>query len=672
MLADNLKARLYEGQHFLLLGYASSEGHFRVTLPEAIANFGNMGYIYPPHVKLFQAGKEITYDPNALTLTVVQTTVIKKQPVDSSSLPDRDRATLRVGTVYGVNSYVMEAGHLKVALTENIPQFGNTGYVFPAFVELARGRQLLDVSEALTYKGPAQVPQKTPTILYGRYDARSMAEVELIAEDKYPLSVKIEPRNGTWHANLPQGFQGAGARWLRLQGKNAAGQVLDSKVIRVNVTAARQPSPTEMTVEVVENTIFKLLPEDASGLPDNRKVSVRAGRRFSVTKYGYVDGHLKLSLTEAIEPVGDFGFFFEGHVRLRQGDSTFVFEIEDVPDTEAMAQLLIKNTTALKLRPVDSKLLLERERTRLQQGKVFDLNGYASIAGHFRVTFARAIADFGNVGYLYWKDVRVVRNGKAVPYDPNAITLTVGQTTALKRRPANATDLPAEEKVTLPAGRVYGIAAYKVEEDNIKATFTEEFPGYGNTGYVFPEHVLMRRGGTVFDPLPPKQVELNVPYFSQRDNPRFYWSTCNVTSIAMVLYYYGERPRGSGQLEDEMLQWVLSNYGAGAQTQHNVLLEMTRDYGYSATFTTTRRYEELFDRLNRGEPFVLPGDFTDFGHIVTVIGYNNEGFIVNDPWGNALTGYTDTEGERLLYDYDYIDEVCGPDGYIWAHFIDRP
>jgi hypothetical protein len=43
--------------------------------------------------------------------------------------------------------------------------------------------------------------------------------------------------------------------------------------------------------------------------------------------------------------------------------------------------------------------------------------------------------------------------------------------------------------------------------------------------------------------------------------------------------------------------------------------------------------------------------------------------IVNDPWGDALTGYSDTEGGKLLYPYGYLNQVSGPDGNIWAHFI---
>jgi hypothetical protein len=255
-----------------------------------------------------------------------------------------------------------------------------------------------------------------------------------------------------------------------------------------------------------------------------------------------------------------------------------------------------------------------------------------------------------------------------VTYDPNALTATVQQQTVLKKQPVDASRLSNTEKVTLPVGRVYGVASYTLESGHIKVSLTEQLQQFGNTGYLYPSHIQMRRGGRTFDPFP-NQVELNVPYFSQRDNPRFYWSTCNVTSIAMAFYYHGIRSNSGGQLEDELLEWCISQYGEGTQTDHTVLSELIRAYGFQASFSTSRTWSEVKNELNNGRPFVLAGDFTASGHIVCAVGHTSEGLIVNDPWGDALTGYSDTEGGKLLYPYGYLNEVAGPDRNIWAHFI---
>jgi hypothetical protein len=240
----------------------------------------------------------------------------------------------------------------------------------------------------------------------------------------------------------------------------------------------------------------------------------------------------------------------------------------------------------------------------------------------------------------------------------------------LKKEPVNDWELSDSQKVRLPVGRVYGISSYGIEGNHVKVSMTEEFPGFGNTGYLRAADVLFQRGGKVFDPIP-DVVELSVPYFSQLDNPRFYWSTCNVTSIAMIMYYYGERSRWGGQLEDELLEWCFRNYGQGSQTDHSVLSALIRAYGYQTSFSTTRRWSEVDTELVNRRPVVLAGDFTASGHILTVVGYTPDGYIVNDPWGDALTGYADTNGRRLFYPFSYINRVAGPDGNVWAHFISR-
>ena len=98
---------------------------------------------------------------------------------------------------------------------------------------------------------------------------------------------------------------------------------------------------------------------------------------------------------------------------------------------------------------------------------------------------------------------------------------------------------------------------------------------------------------------------------------------------------------------------------------------MIRAYGFKTSFSTTRGWSDLKSELINRRPVVLAGSFTATGHILTVIGYTSTGYIVQDPWGNALTGYSDTEGRKLLYPYSYLDQVAGPDGNIWAHFISR-
>ena len=532
----------------------------------------------------------------------------------------------------------------------------------------------LSLHDALPiYTGPSLVLAKQPATLTGEFNPAEVKSITLTAEDKYPLPVSLNSTIGSWEVKLNNGFNDAGLRWLRLQATNAQGKAVDSQVIYITVSDDRAIDAGGLSLEVLQTTKFKVAPVDADRLGIEQKIDLKPGQTLPVRNYGLVDGHLKLRLTKSITPVGDFGYLFEEHVQLKKGDSVLRFDLEDVPDTPTSGQMVVRENTFFKVAAADSGSLSNSQKVRLFQGQTFGMRGYASISGHFRVTLSESVPGFGNVGYIYWRHVTLLQNRRSIAYDPQALTVTIRQPTVLKRKPVSSSSLSAGDKTTLPLGRVYGVDSYATDKDSnhVRVALTEEIPGYGNTGYLFPEHIWLRQGGKTIEVFPqlPKRIELNVPYFSQRDNPRFYWSTCNVTSIAMALYYHGERPRYSYQLEDEMLQWILTRYGEGAQTSHAVMTEMIRAYGYHSTFSTTRRWSEIDEEIAAGRPVVLAGDFTATGHIVTVIGYRPEGLIVQDPWGNALTGYANTEGRKLLYPNAYLNNVCGPNGNIWAHFI---
>lgn len=669
-LSSTQKVDLSQGETFNILGYACMENHFRVTFDRPIPNLGTSGFLYSQHVQILQNGRGIPFDTNAVTMTVLKTTVFKKRPANAATLQPQEKITLPAGIIYGISGFSIEQGHIKVSLTENLPPFGNTGFIFPDFVQFARGGKSFNPAPNLTYQGPTEVLLNQTIALSGTFDKQEAVKVEVIAEDKLPLNVTLNQTAGTWQVNLAKGFSTPGARWLRLRATDSKGNVTGSQIIYITVSSDPLTVGKDLTLKIVSDTLFKVAPVDSSRLDNQQKVLVKAGQTLIVNKYGFIDGHLKVVLDAAITPIGTFGYFYEPDVQLAKGTKILKFDLADVPNTNISAQLLVTQTTQIKASPEDSPKLPANQVADLILGSTYAITGYACILGHFRVTLAESIPDFGNVGFIYWRHVQIKKLDKEIIFDPDALTITMLQPTVFKKRPVDANQLSATERNTLPLGRVYGVESYGVEGNHLKISLTEELPNFGNTGFVVPTSVQFKRGDKVFDPVP-NNVELNVPYFSQRDNPRFDWSTCNVTAIAMVLYYYGVRSKWGGQLEDELLQWCFDYAGQGSQTDHNVLTALIKAYGFKTSFSATRKWADVRSELLNRRPVVLAGDFTASGHIITLIGYNSDGYIVQDPWGDALTGYRDTEGRKLMYPYNYMNQVAGPDGNIWAHFISR-
>ncbi|MEZ2236089.1 C39 family peptidase [Microcoleus sp.] len=669
-LSSNQKVDLSQGETFNILGYACMENHFRVTFDRPIPNLGTSGFLYSQHVQILQNGRGIPFDRNAVTMTVLKTTVFKKRPANAATLQPQEKITLPAGIIYGISGFSIEQGHIKVSLTENLPPFGNTGFIFPDFVQFARGGKSFNPAPNLTYQGPTEVLLNQTIALSGTFDKQEAVKVEVIAEDKLPLNVTLNQTAGTWQVNLAKGFSTPGARWLRLRATDSKGNVTGSQIIYITVSSDPLTVGKDLTLKIVSDTLFKVAPVDSSRLNNQQKILVKAGQTLIVNKYGFIDGHLKVVLDAAITPIGTFGYFYEPDVQLAKGTKILKFDLADVPNTNISAQLLVTQTTQIKASPEDSPKLPANQVADLILGSTYAITGYACILGHFRVTLAESIPDFGNVGFIYWRHVQIKKLDKEIIFDPDALTITMLQPTVFKKRPVDANQLSATERNTLPLGRVYGVESYGLEGNHLKISLTEELPNFGNTGFVVPTSIQFKRGDKVFDPIP-NNVELNVPYFSQRDNPRFDWSTCNVTAIAMILYYYGVRSKWGGQLEDELLQWCFDYAGQGSQTDHNVLSALIKAYGFKTSFSTTRKWADLRSELLNRRPVVLAGDFTASGHIITLIGYNSEGYIAQDPWGDALTGYRDTEGRKLMYPYNYMNQVAGPDGNIWAHFISR-
>jgi uncharacterized protein YvpB len=91
------------------------------------------------------------------------------------------------------------------------------------------------------------------------------------------------------------------------------------------------------------------------------------------------------------------------------------------------------------------------------------------------------------------------------------------------------------------------------------------------------------------------------------------------------------------------------------------------------SFTVWGTIDRCKSHLAAGNPCVIHGYFTSFGHIIVLVGYDNEGFLVHDPYGEWFeSGYdTNASGAYLHYSYDLIRRTCIPDGQFWVHYVSK-
>jgi len=54
--------------------------------------------------------------------------------------------------------------------------------------------------------------------------------------------------------------------------------------------------------------------------------------------------------------------------------------------------------------------------------------------------------------------------------------------------------------------------------------------------------------------------------------------------------------------------------------------------------------------IDQGKPVIASGYFPN-GHVIVIVGYDKEGWIVHDPYGDANTKYKNTNGMYVRYKY---------------------
>ena len=236
-------------------------------------------------------------------------------------------------------------------------------------------------------------------------------------------------------------------------------------------------------------------------------------------------------------------------------------------------------------------------------------------------------------------------------------TITATNDTVLKKEPLQSSELSDNQMVKVKKGKEYQL----VWQGNPSEGHTKVSLAYGGGNwFIYDEHWK----GTQNRPAPStkgEDVVLDTPYFSQRDNYRDASRTCFSSSCAMLVENLkpGTLPGERG--DDKYVQTVFS---IGDTTEAWVQVKALEKYGITSSFIQTGNVELVKSQIDKGiavpigilhqGPASAP---SGGGHWVCVIGYNDKGFVVHDPWGEIdhKTGqYISTDGKRLQYSYNLI------------------
>jgi len=164
-------------------------------------------------------------------------------------------------------------------------------------------------------------------------------------------------------------------------------------------------------------------------------------------------------------------------------------------------------------------------------------------------------------------------------------------------------------------------------------------------------------------PPPPNGVSLDVPYFYQYNNAYEPSATCGVTSTAMAINFWMPNTTTPDALYLE--------FGKSKAQSPSGIASIYTAKGIASDWTTTGTREQIRAHLDEGRPVVVHGFWTGSGHIAVIVGYDDDGWIANDPAGDWEVCYGCGTGEKVHYAFGGgWDTKLSHDGDIWLSVSD--
>ncbi|WP_052312851.1 C39 family peptidase [Fervidobacterium pennivorans] len=223
----------------------------------------------------------------------------------------------------------------------------------------------------------------------------------------------------------------------------------------------------------------------------------------------------------------------------------------------------------------------------------------------------------------------------------------------------------AEGNVTLGSGQTSQRVTFNIVFNQPGSIYTR-IRVYDRKGGI----LLAERTGKNADNVENQSIIPNVPYYNQYSNYAYPGSTCNLTSVAMMLDYFGiTKPGVNTGGWSRTPDYLISRFGGpvyDAAGLDYVFNTIAREKGSSVRmYTKLGTAADLRAELQRG-PVIIQGWYTRSGHVMVVLAFDGTNYICNDPAGvwNQVKygGYLGGSGKFVKYSKDNFEWASTDDG----------